>query len=392
MRILVSAKYLYPFHVGGAEISLDSLIKELSRKHEVFVVCAGNEDATFQRNKVTIIRKKILNKIFGFNALINLLNFNKWKKIVYQQIQYINPDLILTQLDFAAPTVLTADRFKILNIIFLRSYEHFCPNNFFLKDYKECDKKCCNCFSPFSYYLLRFFIKRMFKSHEIALKKCNLVIANSNYMSSVCKTIYGVKSEIVYPFIVLKNYVSDNKYFKKSKITFMGNGFKHKGIDILMKIAFKMPTYNFQVVGDFNSTFSKYKFLLQESKYRNIEYFKTTNDMRNVYANTKILLVPSLWQEPFGRVCIEAMANGVPCIVSNKGGLPESLGDCGIVIDNPFDINAWIKAIQRLMNDQALYEELVRKSRERAQQFDFSTTYQHFLSIVNGKLSLNEIL
>lgn len=44
---------------------------------------------------------------------------------------------------------------------------------------------------------------------------------------------------------------------------------------------------------------------------------------KEIYAKTKVLLVPSLWQEPAGRVVAEAAVNGIPSIVSDRGGLEE---------------------------------------------------------------------
>jgi glycosyltransferase involved in cell wall biosynthesis len=45
------------------------------------------------------------------------------------------------------------------------------------------------------------------------------------------------------------------------------------------------------------------------------------------YERVDAVVVPSLWEEPFGRIVIEANAHGKPCIVSNRGGLPELVLD-----------------------------------------------------------------
>ena len=47
-----------------------------------------------------------------------------------------------------------------------------------------------------------------------------------------------------------------------------------------------------------------------------------------------IIIIPSLWQEPFGLVAAEAMSNGIAIIASNSGGIPEIIGNNGVLIDN----------------------------------------------------------
>jgi glycosyltransferase involved in cell wall biosynthesis len=44
---------------------------------------------------------------------------------------------------------------------------------------------------------------------------------------------------------------------------------------------------------------------------------------RTIYSCTKVLLVPSVWEEPAGRVIVEAMMNGIPPIITDRGGMPE---------------------------------------------------------------------
>ncbi len=54
-----------------------------------------------------------------------------------------------------------------------------------------------------------------------------------------------------------------------------------------------------------------------------------------VYSATKLLLMPSLWNEAFGLVAAEAMLNGIPVLASNRGALPETIGDAGFLFDIP---------------------------------------------------------
>ena len=51
----------------------------------------------------------------------------------------------------------------------------------------------------------------------------------------------------------------------------------------------------------------------------------------DIFSLTRVLLVPSVFAEPFGRVAAEAMINGVPALVSDRGGLPETVAEGGLV-------------------------------------------------------------
>ena len=48
---------------------------------------------------------------------------------------------------------------------------------------------------------------------------------------------------------------------------------------------------------------------------------------KTIYAETKVLLVPSVWEEPAGRVIVEAMLNGIPPIITDRGGMVETAND-----------------------------------------------------------------
>lgn len=68
---------------------------------------------------------------------------------------------------------------------------------------------------------------------------------------------------------------------------------------------------------------------------QNLFGMANTTDPRKFYAVTKALLMPSLWNESFGLVAAEAMLNGTPVLASNRGALPETVGEGGLLLDIP---------------------------------------------------------
>src|SRR5262249_7022856 len=67
----------------------------------------------------------------------------------------------------------------------------------------------------------------------------------------------------------------------------------------------------------------------------NLHRMANTPDPRDFYRVSRVVLMPSLWRESLGRVPIEAMANGIPVLASDRGALPETLGDAGFVFTIP---------------------------------------------------------
>ncbi len=78
----------------------------------------------------------------------------------------------------------------------------------------------------------------------------------------------------------------------------------------------------------------------------NISALDAVADMRAVYARTRILLMPSVY-ESYGRVGLEAAASGIPTIAHPVAGIEEALGDAAVFVDRD-DVDAWVDAIRRL--------------------------------------------
>ena len=90
-------------------------------------------------------------------------------------------------------------------------------------------------------------------------------------------------------------------------------------------------------------------------------------DLPTLYSGALALTFPSLY-EGFGLPVLEAMSCGTPVIASTASSVPEVVGDAGILLD-PHRPDAWAAAVQRLMADPGLREELSRRGLRRAAHF-----------------------
>jgi glycosyltransferase involved in cell wall biosynthesis len=82
----------------------------------------------------------------------------------------------------------------------------------------------------------------------------------------------------------------------------------------------------------------------------NVRFLRRVSDMRQIYRQTKLLLVPSVWEEGFGMVAVEAQSCRIPVVASVRGGLPESVGEGGLLVDDYLDADSWVDAIANVQN------------------------------------------
>jgi alpha-1,3-rhamnosyl/mannosyltransferase len=90
-------------------------------------------------------------------------------------------------------------------------------------------------------------------------------------------------------------------------------------------------------------------------------------ERESLYAGARALVLPS-FDEGFGLPVLEAMSAGVPVVTSNRGSLPEVVGDAGVLLD-PGDVSAWAETLERLTTDSSWSASLAGAGLERARGF-----------------------
>src|SRR5205823_9135294 len=99
--------------------------------------------------------------------------------------------------------------------------------------------------------------------------------------------------------------------------------------------------------------------------------YVTGEKLKQLYATARIFAFVSL-DEGFGIPVLEAMANGVPVLTSNRSALPEVSGVAALTID-PLSGEQIASALQMLMEDEQLRNTLREKGFGRAAQFSWSS-------------------
>jgi hypothetical protein len=101
----------------------------------------------------------------------------------------------------------------------------------------------------------------------------------------------------------------------------------------------------------------------------NVAWQPQTGDMRrDVYARTRVLLVPSEY-ESWGRVAVEAMCAGIPVVATPTPGLMEALDDAAIFVHLDAGLDAW-RAALAILDDPDTYRHWSAKARARAAVLD----------------------
>ena len=108
-------------------------------------------------------------------------------------------------------------------------------------------------------------------------------------------------------------------------------------------------------------------------------------DLPLFYNASRLFVLPSL-HEGFGIPCLEAMACGVPVITTARGALPEIVGDAALVLNDPMDVNSLRDAIECLLYDENLRQEMIQRGLQQASKFSWEKSAQKMIAIYHRVL------
>ncbi len=223
-----------------------------------------------------------------------------------------------------------------------------------------------------------------------------------------CRRFYARRiglecTTIPYPFYPPRVIADDPK---PQYLTFV-NPVAAKGVRVFARIAAELdrlrPDIPILVVEARGKVDSLADVGIDLSSLRNLHRMANTPDPREFYRVSRAILMPSLWLENGGLVAREAMANGIPVLSSDRGGLPETLGDAGFVFTLPFrctptsaevptphEVAPWIATIQRLWDDPAWEVTHRIRSRDASRRWDPDRLATEYLSYFESRIARPE--
>lgn len=171
------------------------------------------------------------------------------------------------------------------------------------------------------------------------------LIANSDF------TARAVAEKTGRPVFTIIPYVEKRCYSTIARgpfVTFI-NPVTEKGVDLAISIATACPELPFLFVESWPLSKSAWHELDRRIKrVPNIEIRRRVLDMCTIYRQTRILLVPSQWEESWGRVVTEGHFSAIPVLASDIGGLAESVGRGGLLIAPSDPPQKWVAALREL--------------------------------------------
>ena len=164
------------------------------------------------------------------------------------------------------------------------------------------------------------------------------------------------KTEVVYPS------VEKTKKIKKDKnIIFVGRLNHSKGYDLyqkaIIKILDEFPEWKAYSIGDED----RRTIYIDHERHFELGFLKHRKTL-NLLNKSEIAVVPSKWEEPFGRTALEATSRGCATIISNRGGLKETT-DHGIILKKLDNISLY-KEIKKLIVNKKKRVQIQKLSRK----------------------------
>lgn len=337
MKILFATNFHYlPQRSGGSESSTHDLCTALLNKGvDVAVICS------LRMSGWVWVKNRVLSKLKGVrfveDSLMSYPVFRGYdvNKGIIEVVARVKADVVVVQ---------AGSPYELVNLC----SEHNIPVVYYARDV-EFDRN----------------------NEDLKINNYVKAISNSNFTASKLKEKYNLDSTVLPPLINPVNYFVES----------FGNSVVHiglspeKGIDTSFELAIKRPDVPFVFVESWPLTDSQYlEYLNRAKKLPNVRLLRRSSDMKSIYRLAKILIVPSLCKEAWGRVVNEAQFSGIPVIASDRGGLPESVGCGGILVSDEAGIEGWEQALSRLWDDGAAYEEYSKLAFDRIKKSDISAS------------------
>ncbi|KXV10978.1 glycosyl transferase [Caballeronia megalochromosomata] len=400
MKVLIANTLYFPDEVGGAEVATRLLAEGLVKAGmEVCVVCATGvgDDRSEEVNGTKVYRLRSSNLYWphapGEHSrvakliwhAIDVRNTTMSRKLA-DIIRREKPDIVNT----ANLSCLSVDVWRVANnagvpiVHTIHDYYLLCPTATMLAGGKPCASQCGVC----SLYA---------KPKQIASAQVNVAVGVSGFVLQK-HLESGFFSRAAKTTVINNCYqpTKDSIGSQRSRqventplrLGMLGRVLPEKGLELLLEQLLADQTLDWTLAvggsGDHDYVESI------KTKYADPRVnFLGRVDPSDFLSSIDILVVPSVWNEPFGLVVLEAYSHGVPVVGSSTGGIPEIIEPrSNLLFDvaQPETVISKIHEASALLDDPSVHERL----RQHARQFSLDAMINAYVELYEGMVCLEE--
>ncbi|MBN3040857.1 MAG: glycosyltransferase [Candidatus Omnitrophica bacterium] len=234
------------------------------------------------------------------------------------------------------------------------------------------------------------------------------VICPSRVVARHMKERFGVPDSKI---VVINRWVDLDKFVfneftaqqDNNAVVTVGRISPSKGYEYLIEAFKKVVRFNpylkLKIVGSPDKSKMRYYNYLKTLVNRyalnfNVEFTGFRSDIENVLRGARVLVAPSVIEESFGRVLVEAFACGVPVVATRVGGYNEIVEDKkeALLVD-PADSSQLADAILKILDDPSFAKALTQKAREKVEKnYTMANCLKQIVEVYNLCLIQERIL
>jgi len=331
MHVVLVSSFYYPTLRGGAEHTIQYLAEALVRAGVQVSVVSLNDQGKEERyqhkgvecrslpvrnlaaclnarNPAPAVAKAIWHLVDVYNPLAG--------RVLEQHLRDLRPDIVQTHNlpGWSCAAWTAARRTCPIHVQVLHDYQLTCPTATRFRNGTNCISTCASC-RPFSTLRQRL------------SQRVTHVVANSDYTRQLHRQLgffrHARSFDVIHGAVPTPPNPPENVPAGRTlRIGYLGRLHPTKGLDLLIDafLAANLPGATLRIAGRGTEAYEAE--LRQKTRGLAVE-FVGQQESAKFLSTLDVLVAPSLWNEPMGRVVIEAATQGVPVIASNRGGIPE---------------------------------------------------------------------
>lgn len=383
MRVLIINNFNAENRLGGVENYLYELIDYAQKSHSDIEFKWFGKDT-----KKTNWFQKFYNR--------------ETTKEIIAEIDRFQPDLIHC-FSIGAPVTphfMTYAKSKSIPVLqSFRDYYYICPKNYMLTDtgkvitHHESALECIlhhhpkkNIIYDSLLYLKQYYHKQILKKH------IDYFLTPSDNLTDFIANDFDVPGKTLPNPALLTNQSFENQ---SDYLLYVGRLDKEKGVHTLLKafksIVVKFPNEKLVIAGS-GSEKKALENYVTTNQLQNVQFLGTQNrdELRNLYSKAKFTIVPSEFLESYGNVILESFAFRKTVVISNLLGIANEVETSKSGLIFPFgNVEKLEEAIEKLLVDEKLKNELATNAFEYAKSHSFENHFKELTQVYNTLLQKN---